>query len=576
MKSKKDKKAQDPTLAKKRQEKQIKTLLNPKSARLIVRNLPFKCEEESLQNVFSPYGEITDITLPKKEDGKSKGFGFVQFSDLKEAAEAIKALNGQELNGRPIAVDFSLSKSRFEKLNKRQPVGNLTDEPEKEEEIREEENKDDNDDYISKDDVDNEDISEEDDDDEDADDSESTDKDDDESDVDEESDKEDDDSDDKTHANMSDKKNDDAKDGKTVFVRNMSLDSDEAELKELFTHFGTVEYCRIVVDKATQHSRGMAFIKFKDKLSADECVRIANDKSDQGGIFLDDKELSVIVALTRNDTEKLKSDMQKKNAKVDKRNLWLAREGLIRAGTKDAEGITPADLQKRARIEQIKRVKLKDPNVFVSTTRLCIHNIPVPVTDKKLKTIVLKAIDEKKARINECRIMRDLNKLNSKGIGRSRGYAFVNFIEHEHALLALRTLNNNPDIFGDSKRPIVEFSLENKAKLQAREERQQRALAKQTEKQTKKKTKNFKTDTSKTPVEKQKVKGLVLPKRSGAKVRHKPRQTETTKGKKTKKEKRKRAFAEDAQLVRLLTHLKQIIVKFNNQTNCYFSVGDRK
>ena len=47
--------------------------------------------------------------------------------------------------------------------------------------------------------------------------------------------------------------------------------------------------------------------------------------------------------------------------------------------------------------------------------------------------------------------MRDLKNVNAKGIAKSRGYAFVNFSEHEHALKVLRALNNNPEIYGDKK-----------------------------------------------------------------------------------------------------------------------------
>ena len=36
-------------------------------------------------------------------------------------------------------------------------------------------------------------------------------------------------------------------------------------------------------------------------------------------------------------------------------------------------------------------------------------------------------------------------------MGQSLGYGFVEFQEHDHALKALRHLNNNPDIFGPSK-----------------------------------------------------------------------------------------------------------------------------
>ena len=38
---------------------------------------------------------------------------------------------------------------------------------------------------------------------------------------------------------------------------------------------------------------------------------------------------------------------------------------------------------------------------------------------------------------------------------------FVEFAEHDHAVAALRQLNNNPKPFGPARRPIVEFSVEN-------------------------------------------------------------------------------------------------------------------
>ncbi|KAL6270106.1 hypothetical protein ACE6H2_027017 [Prunus campanulata] len=50
----------------------------------------------------------------------------------------------------------------------------------------------------------------------------------------------------------------------------------------------------------------------------------------------------------------------------------------------------------------------------------------------------------------------------------SRGAAFFEFTEHQHALVALRVLNNNPETFGPEHRPIVEFALENVKKLNIR------------------------------------------------------------------------------------------------------------
>ena len=41
--------------------------------------------------------------------------------------------------------------------------------------------------------------------------------------------------------------------------------------------------------------------------------------------------------------------------------------------------------------------------------------------------------------------------MNSKGIGRSLGYGFVEFSSHDAALAALRATNNNPTIFGEKR-----------------------------------------------------------------------------------------------------------------------------
>ena len=47
--------------------------------------------------------------------------------------------------------------------------------------------------------------------------------------------------------------------------------------------------------------------------------------------------------------------------------------------------------------------------------------------------------------------MRDLNRVNSSGVAKSRGYAFVNFTHHEHALKALHLFNNSTQVFGEHK-----------------------------------------------------------------------------------------------------------------------------
>lgn len=68
----------------------------------------------------------------------------------------------------------------------------------------------------------------------------------------------------------------DVKEGKTLFIRNISFDTSEDSLQELFEQFGEVDYCKLLEDKRTGHSRGMAFVKYKTVESAEECLEEAS------------------------------------------------------------------------------------------------------------------------------------------------------------------------------------------------------------------------------------------------------------------------------------------------------------
>ena len=46
--------------------------------------------------MFKPFGEITSAVIMKKDDGSSKGFGFVCFADSNSALQAIEKLNGKD------------------------------------------------------------------------------------------------------------------------------------------------------------------------------------------------------------------------------------------------------------------------------------------------------------------------------------------------------------------------------------------------------------------------------------------------------------------------------------------------
>lgn len=95
------------------------------------------------------------------------------------------------------------------------------------------------------------------------------------------------------------------------------------------------------------------------------------------------------------------------------------------------------------------------------------------------------------------KLLRSSERVDSKGVGRSMGYGFVEFSDHDSALTALRATNNNPSLFGKTKvrgintlipgstralsvlvlqRPIVDFAVEDSRIMKIREKRLQKQV----------------------------------------------------------------------------------------------------
>lgn len=73
--------------------------------KLYIGNLPFSITKEDLQKEFSKFGNIEDITIiTDKFSGKSKGFGFITFSDDEDGKKAIAEMNEKEFQGRNLKV----------------------------------------------------------------------------------------------------------------------------------------------------------------------------------------------------------------------------------------------------------------------------------------------------------------------------------------------------------------------------------------------------------------------------------------------------------------------------------------
>ena len=75
---------------------------------LFVGNLAFGTTEHSIRGALGKFGKITNIKLPKGRDGRPKGFAFVEFATQSDAQKACDGMNGQELEGRGLRINFSV------------------------------------------------------------------------------------------------------------------------------------------------------------------------------------------------------------------------------------------------------------------------------------------------------------------------------------------------------------------------------------------------------------------------------------------------------------------------------------
>ncbi|ESR58879.1 hypothetical protein WN944_009122 [Citrus x changshan-huyou] len=75
---------------------------------LLVRNLRHDCRPEDIRRPFEQFGAIKDIYLPRDYySGEPRGFGFIQFVEPDDAAEAKRHMDGQVLLGRELTVVFA-------------------------------------------------------------------------------------------------------------------------------------------------------------------------------------------------------------------------------------------------------------------------------------------------------------------------------------------------------------------------------------------------------------------------------------------------------------------------------------
>jgi nucleolar protein 4 len=238
-----------------------------KAFRLIIRNLPFNITRSTqLTEYFLPYGEILEMNIPtvKNESQRhgdndalrGRGFGFVQYSKRTEAEKAMEALNGSIIKTRAIAVDWALAKSVYDKLENKDVESEKAGESEVADEA-----------VVASDEAVESDAEDD-----------ITDDIEDASDIEKQIDVE--------HMDNFGNSDDDEEDqneqisnSSTIFIRNLSFDTEEDDLEEYFASKipgSSIEYCKIVRNPDTGASRGTGFIKFMNSRSAQEAIEISS------------------------------------------------------------------------------------------------------------------------------------------------------------------------------------------------------------------------------------------------------------------------------------------------------------
>ncbi|KAJ8501301.1 hypothetical protein OPV22_011853 [Ensete ventricosum] len=96
---------------------------NTKFNNVFVKNLSKSVTEDSLEEVFGEFGKISSCIVMREEDGKSKCFGFVNFENPDDAAQAVQVLNGKKFDAKEWYVGKAQRKWEREKELKNRFAG---------------------------------------------------------------------------------------------------------------------------------------------------------------------------------------------------------------------------------------------------------------------------------------------------------------------------------------------------------------------------------------------------------------------------------------------------------------------
>jgi nucleolar protein 4 len=386
--------------------------------RLIFRNLSWKVRNPAqLEKVVKGIGEPKEIRIPRGSHGRMKGFAFVEMKTRKAAAKVIEVVNGMEIEGRLIAVDWCVSKDEW---------NDHKGTPGKEDEDELEVKTDDEDDGILED---------------------SDEEEEDEEDKDEEEEEMDEDGEESgTPPSPT---------AETIFIRNIPYLVTRSTLFNLFRPLGHISSLYLVTDPTTSLSRGTAFLTFSQPAPAETLLALSDAlKSGTAApeqierYTLEGRTLHFLPAVSHTEADRLKTEHATKKHD-DRRNFFLLNEGQIDSREPLYEKLSGMDLALRRDSLKMRKEQLAaNPSLHLSLTRLAVRNIPRTLTERELRELAIKAIgtfdeDVKKdlrADLTEEEKARDPGKHGKRALiqakiveektGRSKGYGFLEYNCH--------------------------------------------------------------------------------------------------------------------------------------------------
>ena len=86
------------------------------STKLLIKNLAFESDKDELKKLFTPFGEVKSIRIPKKLDGTHRGFAFIEFISHEESKNAFKSLQNTHFYGRKLVIEWANKEKSIEEM----------------------------------------------------------------------------------------------------------------------------------------------------------------------------------------------------------------------------------------------------------------------------------------------------------------------------------------------------------------------------------------------------------------------------------------------------------------------------